>query len=121
VLIFGFVMLVGPAPSVVRAAVMAGAYLIARILGVGRLEPLAALSLAGMIALILQPQMLFDLSVQLSYLALVGLLGFTGHLTALGLAVFGRARATRFVTTGIAASVAAQLPSLSLVAGSFGL
>ena len=148
-LIIGFVMLVGPAPSVLRAAVMAGAYLIARVLGVGKLEPSVVLALAGLIALLLQPQMLFDLSFQLSYLALLGLIGFTEQLTALGLAAVGRVRgsplssvgvgsfagrsgvralpvgfggrAIRFVTTGVAASVAAQLPSLSLVAGSFGL
>lgn len=118
-LVGGFVLLVGPAPSVVRAALMAGAYLSATLLGVGRLEALPVLSLAALAALLLQPQMLFDLSFQLSYLALIGLIIFTGPLAALA----GRRRIPggRFVSSGLAASVAAQLPSLSLVAGTFGM
>ena len=136
-LIVGFVLLVGPSPSVVRAAVMAGAFLFATAAGVGRLEPFPVLALAALVALILQPQMLFDLSFQLSYLALLGLLTFTGPLTRAlsagggpwspgtaagrGPASAGRrSRLVHFVTSGVAASFAAQLPSLSLVAGAFG-
>ena len=127
-----FVALVGPSPSVVRAAVMAAAFLIARASGTGRLEPLPVLALAATGALVAQPQMLFDLSFQLSYLALLGLLTFTAPLARLlapllegapssTTATAGpRVRLARFVVTGLAASVAAQVPSLSLVAGAFG-
>ncbi|HZJ09218.1 MAG TPA: ComEC/Rec2 family competence protein, partial [Trueperaceae bacterium] len=90
-------------------------------------------ALAALVAMLLQPQMLFDLSFQLSYLALLGLLTFTAPLCAVMLERAGvrsrairggawsrRARVGKFVVTGIAASVGAQLPSLSLVAGTFG-
>lgn len=133
VLTVGFVLLVGTAPSVVRAASMALAYLVGRAGGSGRLEPLPVLALAGTGALIVQPQMLFDLSFQLSYLALLGLLTFTGPLSGtLGLlfadgaspaatpAPRRRPGLKTFVISGLAASLAAQLPSLSLVAGAFG-
>src|SRR5690606_1623877 len=127
-----FVALVGPAPSVVRAASMAVAYLVSRASGTGRLEPLPVLALAATVALVAQPQMLFDLSFQLSYLALLGLITFTPPLSAAlakwpggALGPSGRPEGSgrRFATiaaTGLAASVAAQLPSLSLVAGTFG-
>ncbi len=141
----GFVALVGPSPSVVRASAMALAALLALTSGVGRLRPWPVLGLAACVSLLLQPQMLADPSFQLSYLALVGLLLYAGPLSRLlgagaagpgGLEALelrelgggggargadgGRARARAFVAQAIAASVAAQLPSVSLVAGSFG-
>lgn len=166
----GFVALVGPSPSIVRAATMAAAALASRTFGAGRVQPWTALALACLIGLLSAPQMLFDLSFQLSYLAVVGLLlflppwldrlGLAGAgevapaqpigvaadpeaalLTAPGRAVAAaRARlrgrlagarrrlaagalaraALRVTLTGVAVSTAAQLPSLSLVAGTFG-
>src|SRR5690606_154096 len=103
-------------------------------LRVGRLEPVPVLALAALLALLLQPQMLFDLSFQLSYLALVGILTLTGPLSG---RLLGRHEAAEaptvpagrllhhsrlkwFVVTGCTASIAAQLPSLSLIASSFG-
>lgn len=137
-LTLGFVALVGPSPSVVRAAAMALAALLALGAGVGRLRPWPVLALAACASLLLQPQMLLDASFQLSYLALVGLLLFAGPLAGLlgaaaperdplapelpAAAGSGgpRGRARAFLAQAVAASVAAQLPSVSLVAGSFG-
>jgi competence protein ComEC len=137
-LTLGFVGVVGPSPSVVRAAAMALAALFSLAAGVGRLRPWPVLSLAACASLLLQPQMLFDLSFRLSYLALGGLLLFAGPLARLlgapeagddplatpppgpaGGGVPHRLRA--FAARALAASVAAQLPSVSLVAGSFGV
>lgn len=132
-----FVTVVGPSPSVVRAAAMAFAALVAQTSGVGRLEPWPVLALSACVSLLVQPQMLFDLSFQLSYLALVGLLGMAGPLAGLlgapsrrsdpllaelpGAPRGGLPRRVRvYVAHAMAASVAAQLPSLSLVAGTFG-
>ncbi len=72
----GFVWLVGPSPSVVRAATMALAGLGSRALGAGRVQPWTALALAVIVGLLLAPQMLHDLSFQLSYLAVAGMLLF---------------------------------------------
>ncbi|HEX7001295.1 MAG TPA: DNA internalization-related competence protein ComEC/Rec2 [Trueperaceae bacterium] len=136
-LIVGFVVLVGPTPSVVRAAAMALASLLALTSGVGRLEAWPVLALSACVSLLLQPQMLFDLSFQLSYMALLGLLAFSGPIArALGVrdAVTdplrpdlpgagtrgARGRLRRYGALALGASIAAQLPSLSLVAGTFG-
>ena len=137
VLTVGFVALVGPAPSVLRAAAMALATLLALTSGVGRLEPWPVLALSACISLLVQPQMLFDLSFQLSYLALIGLIALAEPVARLlgesGASIdpllpespathhrgVGRL-ARRYAVRALSASIAAQLPSLSLVAGSFG-
>ncbi len=121
----GYVALVGPSPSVLRAASMVLAGLAALGAGHGRLEPWPALSLAAVVSLLVAPAQLLDASFQLSYLAVAGMLLFAPPLVrrVLGPDVRTRSRAAR-VARGLAAgglaSVAAQLPSLSLVAGSFG-
>lgn len=122
VLTGGFVALVGPTPSVVRAAAMAAAVLVALAAGTGRPRPwpVYALALAG--GLVAAPQMLLDASFQLSFLAVAGLLAFLPPWTrALRLRPGDRpGRLRLLVLGGMLTSVAAQLPSISLVAGSFG-
>ncbi|HET8985481.1 MAG TPA: DNA internalization-related competence protein ComEC/Rec2 [Trueperaceae bacterium] len=125
-----FVALVGTSPTVLRAASMAMATLMGLAAGVGRFEPWTVLMLSLVLGLLSAPQMLFDISLQLSYLALAGLLLFAAPLArVVGLGPSGtagsgpraRAWARATVLGGCAMSVAAQLPSLSLVAGSFGI
>lgn len=129
----GFVGLVGPSPSVLRAATMALAVLVGLAFGTGRVEPWTALGLAATVGLLQAPQMLFDASFQLSYLAVAGMLVFLPPWLArippvapsTGLEGERGRRLSwsgvrRAALMGGAASVAAQLPSLSLVAGSFG-
>lgn len=76
--VVGFVFLVDASPSVLRAGTMAAALLASLWLGAGRLEPWPALSLAALLALLWNPSSLLDLSFQLSYLAVVGMLVFAG-------------------------------------------
>ncbi|MCX6495753.1 MAG: ComEC/Rec2 family competence protein [Rhodoluna sp.] len=71
--IFGYLGLVGPEPSVLRASVMVGAVLVGFILG-RRVPPLEALSLAVVILLIYQPALAMDFGFALSALATLGLL-----------------------------------------------
>ncbi|WMT57749.1 DNA internalization-related competence protein ComEC/Rec2 [Truepera radiovictrix] len=73
-----FVLLVGASPSVLRAGVMAGAVLVSLWFGAGRLEPWPALALAALVTLLLNPSFLFDLSFQLSYGSVMGILLFAG-------------------------------------------
>lgn len=70
--ISGFILFVGPSPTIVRAGIMAGLSLIA--LYFGR-QSLALLSLcfAGIVMVIVSPEVLKDISFQLSFLATLGI------------------------------------------------
>lgn len=124
----GYVALVGPSPSVVRAALMVLAALAGLAAGHGRIQAWPALALASIGSLLLAPAQLFDASFQLSYLAVTGMLVFVPPLSALlqrsesqgGAAPPPRWSPRRWLVPALVASVAAQLPSLSLVASSFG-
>jgi competence protein ComEC len=70
-----FVVLVGPSPSVVRAALMGVIMLIARLFG-RSCSGLRALVLASATMLLYNPFYLFSVSFQLSFLATFGLLSF---------------------------------------------
>jgi competence protein ComEC len=121
-LLIGFVLLVGATPSVVRAATMVAALLLALWLGVGRIQPWPLLALAALVGLLWNPAWLFDLSFQLSYLAVAGMLLVGGPL----LARFGGAAPRPWwhwrtlLLAAIVTSAAAQALSLPLVAHAFG-
>src|SRR6188508_1684685 len=68
----GYVLLTGASPSVVRAALMAAAMLVAR-LGGSRAHAASALALAALVMLLADPQVLWDVGFQLSLLAPAGL------------------------------------------------
>jgi competence protein ComEC len=74
-IIIGFISFVGPSPSVIRAAIMAGITLLAVSLG-RQTWPLLAWILAVIIMLVLNPRWAFDLSFQLSVLATLGIILF---------------------------------------------
>ena len=124
-----YVWLVGASPSVLRAGVMVLAGLAGLAAGYGRLQAWPALALAALVSLLLAPAQLLDASFQLSYLAVGGMLLLAppllrrlaprcGRAAADGAGPLGRT--ARFLLPALAAGTAAQLPSLSLVAGSFG-
>jgi competence protein ComEC len=120
-----YVALVGPTPSVVRAALMVLAGLAGLAAGHGRIQAWPALALAATASLLVAPAQLADASFQLSYLAVGGMLLFAPPLVRRVLGPDPRrgsrvVRVARGLAAGCLASVAAQLPSLSLVAGSFG-
>ncbi|MCA1587660.1 MAG: ComEC/Rec2 family competence protein, partial [Chloroflexi bacterium] len=71
----GYVVLTGATPSVVRAALMAGALLVAR-LGGSRAHAGSALGLAALAMLLAAPSLLWDVGFQLSLLATGGLICF---------------------------------------------
>ena len=71
----GYVVLTGASPSVVRAALMAGAMLVAR-LGGSRAHAASALGLAALLMLLVAPAVLWDVGFQLSLLATGGLIWF---------------------------------------------
>ena len=123
-LVIGFVFLVGPSPSIVRAGAMTCAALGFLWYGAGRIEAWASLGLAALLTLLWNPSWLFDISFQLSYLAVMGLLLFTGPLMRglLGQDYYKLAwwHPAKLFFGSIIVSLAAQLLTLPLVASSFG-
>jgi len=81
VVIGGYVVLTGASPSVVRAALMAGAMLVGR-LGGSRAHASSALALAALVMLLAAPPVLWDVGFQLSLLATAGLVWFGGSIEA---------------------------------------
>ncbi|MDQ3396507.1 MAG: DNA internalization-related competence protein ComEC/Rec2 [Deinococcota bacterium] len=121
--VLGFVFLVGATPSVVRAGAMVTAVLVTLWLGSGRIEPWPALGLAALLTLAWNPSWLFDLSFQLSYLAVMGILIFAEPVMKL---IFGRDFSAdwwdpRVLVVGSAVvSASAQVLTLPLIAHAFG-
>lgn len=69
----GFVLFVGPSPSIVRAAIMAAMALTATVSG-RQYWPLFALVVSALGMLAFQPQLIVDVSFQLSFLATLGII-----------------------------------------------
>lgn len=108
VMVGGYVLLTGASPSVVRAALMAGGLVIARV-GGSRAHALSALLLAALVMLIAAPPVLWDVGFQLSALATAGLIWFAAPLEArLG-------RWPALVREPVALTLAAQLTTLQVI------
>jgi len=111
--IAGYVLLTGASPSVVRAALMAGAMVVAR-LGGSRAHAASALGLAAAVMLVAAPAVLWDVGFQLSALATLGLILFAAPIE-------GRlAGWPSWLREPVALTLAAQLATLPVVVGSFG-
>jgi competence protein ComEC len=130
-LLIAYVLIVGPGPSVVRAALMGGAALVTLWLGRGRLEILPALGLSAICTLLAGPRWIGDLGWQLSHLAVLGLAVFAPVVTrALGrfkpatrapLLEHVRWRVLSFVALTLGTTLAAQAATLPLSASAFGI
>jgi competence protein ComEC len=125
----GYVAMVGPGPSVVRAATMVAAVVVARALAVASPPLPAALALAAVVCLVARPAWVGDLGFQLSFLSLAGIAGLAAPALrwARGRPPPGsrawqrrRWRLLRLLVAGLVTSAAAQAAGASLVAGSFG-
>jgi competence protein ComEC len=109
----GYVILTGASPSVVRAALMAGAMMVAR-LGGSRAHAASALGAAALAMLIAAPSVLWDVGFQLSALATGGLIMFAASIE-------GRlSRWPAWLREPVALTMAAQLTTLPVVLASFG-
>lgn len=118
----------GAGPSAVRAAVMAGAVLLARALGRATLGA-AALAMAGALQLAIWPEDLGDPGLQLSYVAVLGLFALAPPLQARLVAALvgdperaGRVRAWlgKSIAALVAANVAATVTTAPVLAYHFG-
>ena len=109
----GYVVLTGASPSVVRAALMAGAMLVAR-LGGSRAHGASALALAALVMLVAAPSVLWDVGFQLSSLATAGLIWF-------GAAMEARLhRWPGWLREPVALTLAAQITTLPVIVSTFG-
>jgi len=108
----GYVLLTGASPSVVRAALMAGAILVAR-LGGSRAHAASALALAALVMLLAAPPVLWDVGFQLSLLATGGLIWF-------GAPIERRLAAwPAWIREPVALTMAAQLTTLPVILVNF--
>jgi competence protein ComEC len=103
-----YVLLTGASPSVVRAALMAGGLLMAR-LGGSRSHAMSALMLAALLMVLAAPTVVWDVGFQLSALATAGLIWFG--------AAFERrlARWPGVIREPVALTMAAQVTTLPVV------
>jgi len=111
-MVASYVLLTGASPSVVRAALMAGAMLIGR-LGGSRAHATSALGLAALVMLLVAPSVLWDVGFQLSLLATAGLIWFgRGIERRLG-------RWPAWLREPVALTLAAQLTTLPVILVNF--
>lgn len=115
-LLWGFALLTGLSPSVVRAVTMYTLYIIASFLAEDRLSGFHALSLAAFLMLLYQPLYLFDVSFQLSFVAVLSILLFYPVFSTRKI----RVRPIRYLWNTMAVSLAAQLGTLPLILYYFG-
>lgn len=109
-----FVLVVGPEPSVLRAAVMGAIALLALTAG-RRAEPLHALGLALIVLLALRPGLVYSVGLQLSVAATGGIVLFSGPLRRL---LDGALPG--FVSLALAVTLAAQFAVAPVLVGTFG-
>ena len=107
-----FAFITGLSPSVVRAVMMCSLYFIASCVLEGRLPSVYTLVLSAFIMLIYQPFYLFDLSFQLSYLAVASILYFYPLISNILLL---KNRLLVWLWNGVSVSVSAQLGTLPLI------
>lgn len=123
VIISIFVVLVGASPSVLRAGLMVNVALLSLYFGAGRIDAWAALGLSALGILLFNPSYLLDLSFQLSYLAVAGILLFANPLSRLFLGEnvleLKWYYPKQFIVVSMIVSLSAQLLSLPLVLSTF--
>jgi competence protein ComEC len=119
-LIFLYMHVVDLRPSVVRATIMASVVMLGRLLE-RESDLLNAIAFAGLVSLLWNPQFLFELGFQLSFVATFSIVYLHGRLKEL---LFPFLKAThpswlRWVCSGLLVSLSAQLGTLPIIATHF--
>ena len=127
VFLWGFAFITGLSPSVVRAVTMCSVYFMASCVLEERFVGVYTLVLAAFLMLCVQPMYVFDVSFQLSFLAVASILYFypvVVNWKFMKRCVEGCPKVTRrladWVWRGVAVSVSAQLGTLPLILYYFG-
>ena len=116
VILWAYAMLTGLAPSVVRATFMFSMMLVFRVIG-EKYRMKHALFFSATILLLCNPNTLFDVGFQLSYLAVVGIVYFYSLVYKRILAL--KSRSLRWVLSSVAVTVSAQILTLPIVVYQF--
>jgi competence protein ComEC len=123
-----YTLLAGMNPPVIRAAIMGSLFLIAEYLG-RQGSAIIALAFAAAVMVGIQPQLLWSVSFQLSFLAMAGLIFFYPYFQTWGRKGVGRFFKNRekivptasIITDGFAATLAAIVAVGPLIAYNFGV
>jgi len=115
-----YALMVDLRPSVVRATIMAAAVMAGRLLERDA-DLLNTIPFAGLIILIWEPRLLFELGFQLSFTATLSIVYLQGRLLSLCFPFLSTAspRWLRWTASGLSVSLAAQLGTLPIVAYHF--
>ncbi|MDP9222340.1 MAG: ComEC/Rec2 family competence protein [Actinomycetota bacterium] len=108
-----FVLIVGPQPSVLRAAVM-GAVMVAAVGAGRRVHPLHVLATALIVVIAFRPGMVFSVGLQLSAAATAGIVLWTRPVQR------SLRRLPRFLALPLAVTVSAQAAVAPILIGTFG-
>lgn len=119
VVLWFFALMVGMAPSVVRAVSMCTLYIVARWVSDDSSSSLHVLSLTALLMLLVRPLYLFDVGFQLSFMAMVAILWLEPHLEKLFLR-HNWHPIWHFFVGLLCMSLAAQLGAFPLVLRHFG-
>jgi len=112
-LVAAYVLISGAGPAAIRSAVMAGAAMLAAA-GARRTDPVPMLALVAALMLAISPQLVEDPGFQLSFLGTAGILLLAAPLAA-------RIPGPRLVAEPFAVTVAAELATFPIMAGTFGV
>jgi competence protein ComEC len=114
-----YVPLAGGGPSIVRAGVMGALGVLATLAG-RRASRLYALGIAAVVTLAIDPRLASDVGWQLSFAAVLGILGLAGSLRAAIAARIGERGPRGALAEGAAVTIAATLSTAPLIAFHFG-
>lgn len=118
VLLWGFAFFSGLSASVIRAVLMFSIYIVASVFTESRFLGFSSLSFAAFLMLLYQPLYLFDVSFQLSYVAVLSILLFYPLIVR---KVQVKSRWLRYVISALALSLSAQLGTLPFILHYFGV
>lgn len=115
--LWGFAFMSGLSPSVVRAVTMFSLYLVSSVVSDSRYSGFYALSLTAFVMLLYQPMYLFDISFQLSFVAVLSILLLSPMVERL---YVPKNAVVRYVWKAIVVSLSAQVGTTPLILHYFG-
>ncbi len=117
--LWGFAFVAGLSPSVVRSAILFTLMSLGRLLG-GDVSPVSSLSLAAMVMLVFSPHLLFDVSFQLSFAAVLSIVLLAPPLQKV-MGVYKHGAVYRYAVNLLILSLVAQIGVLPFVWYYFGM
>ena len=125
IVVFLYALIAGMGVTVIRSALMAFTFLIALIFGRQK-DPFNTLALAGLVILIISPEALFDISFQLSFLAVLSIIFIIPRFSNISFHRFPRlpgwsGKIIRYLYMSVLVCLAATIGTLPLIVYYFNL